>query len=890
MPKKTRVYTLAKEYGVTSKEFVDTVRAAGVACKGYMSTLSDDEVSQVRAHVAKQTGRSPQTPSSQGTAAARNPTGVVRRRASATRRSKDVEQPASSSSTTSTEKPTQPARSPAASTPVKTSGPVVRSRTQAPTPSSSSPTPPAQREAATPSKGAGATQASSESTSGAPKTAARKRLEALAAKPSVSPVHAPVKGDQTPAPVQASPEPSNDDASAPANEGGVIRNADGVIVGTRRKRAEPTILGYVKLDRPRKRQKVVVEQASEERDRRGRASQRKARVERTLSTSRRRKKSSVRRGAPSGPKRSNTKEMSEAKRRVRVDGTIRVSDLAHAMSEKAGRILKSLWKLGLRGVTLNHTIDHETASVVAEEFGYQVENVGFEEADVIESTKVDDQGEPRAPVVTVMGHVDHGKTSLLDVIRASRVADAEAGGITQHIGAYRVGTAKGDVVFLDTPGHEAFTSMRSRGAHMTDVVVLVVAADDGIMPTTIEAIEHARQADVPIVVAVNKIDKPEANLGRVKQQLMEYKLVGEEFGGETIIAPVSAKTGEGIEALLESLALQAEMLELKAPADGPAAGVVVEVRVDKGRGAVATVLVQAGTLRKGDIVVVGESRGKVRDLRDDAGKRIKKAGPSTPVEVVGLDGLPSAGDTLHGVENDKAAKQLVEYRRERRLRTASNTNVVSIEEFLKRKKTPILRIVLKADVDGSVGALKEALQGLSTSKVRVDVPSVGVGDVSESDVKMAAASDAIIVGFNVSVGSRARSMADAEEIEVYDFSVIYEALERVQELMLDLLEPIYEENEQGVAEVRATFTVPKIGTVAGCRVVKGSIERSSLVRVRRGDEIVHTGRIASLKVHKDDVAKVGEDRECGLVVEGFNDFQGGEVIEVYELQAVQPSL
>jgi translation initiation factor IF-2 len=669
----------------------------------------------------------------------------------------------------------------------------------------------------------------------------------------------------------------------------VVRNEAGVIVGAAKQRSEPKILGFIPLAQTRKRQQVIITDASDE-DKRGRASQRKQREERHQAQGRRRKMTRRGRGAQGGgaPKVS-TVEMSEEKKRVRVDEAIQVSELAHQMGQKATNVLRTLWGIGLRGITINHAIDLETAELVAAEYGYTVDNVTFQEDEFLEDEAAG-EGEPRAPVVTVMGHVDHGKTSLLDYVRKAKVASGEAGGITQHIGAYKVDTGRGKVVFLDTPGHEAFTAMRERGAQITDIVVLIVAADDGVMPTTVEAIKHARSSNVPIVVAINKIDKPEANPGRVKQGLMEHEIVGEEFGGKTPIVEISAKTGEGVDELLETLSLQAELLELKAVHEGRARGVVLEARIDKGRGTVATVLVQSGTLHKGDIVVANEFHGKARSLLSQGGKKLKQAGPSTPVEILGLSGVPAAGDTFNVVESDKDAKTLVAYRREQRKRKESVRSAPNIKELLSRKKVPVLKIVLKADVQGSAQALATALEELSTEKVKVEVLKSEVGQINETDVRFAQAGEAVIFGFNVKTTGKAAPMADSEGVEIHTFSVIYEATEKTEELMIGLLEPEFREREQGEAEVRALFPIPRLGVVAGCRILKGTVTRNSHVRVMRDGEELFKGEIASLRVHKDDVREVKEGFECGIVVDGFTEIQEGDVIQSFEVEAIPPTL
>jgi len=685
----------------------------------------------------------------------------------------------------------------------------------------------------------------------------------------------------TPAPVAETG--GDDDASRR-----VVRNEAGVIVGAKAVRSEPKILGFIPLAQTKRRQQVIITDATEE-DRKGRASQRKQREEKAQAAGRRRKMTRGRTRGPGGAPRVSTAEMSEEKKRIRVDEAIQVSDLAHQMGQKASVILRQLWSMGMRGIMINHAIDFETAELVAAEFGYTVENVAFQEDEYI-NRDGEDEGKPRAPVVTFMGHVDHGKTSLLDKIRETRVAAGEAGGITQHIGAYRVDTSKGPVVFLDTPGHEAFTAMRERGAQVTDLVVLVVAADDGVMPTTVEAIKHARESEVPIVVAINKIDKPDANPGRIKQALMEQGIVGEEFGGDTAILEVSAKTGQGIEDLVENLALQAEVLELRAPDEGRGQGVVLEARIDKGRGTVATVLIQSGQIKKGDIIVANEFQGKVRGLFDDRGRSLKEAGPSTPVEVLGLSGVPAAGDRVDVVESDKDAKALVTYRREQRKRKESVRTGPSIQDMLQRKKTPVLKVVLKADVQGSAQAVKDALEELSTEKVKVEVIKAEVGQINENDVKFARAGDAVIFGFNVKTAGKAAPIADQEGVDIHTFSIIYEATDKCTELMIGLLEPEYREREVGEAEVRALFPIPRLGVVAGCRVTRGTIQRTNHVRVFRGNQELFKGTIGSLRVFKDDVREVKEGFECGIVVDGFPEIQEGDVIRAFDVEAIPPSL
>jgi translation initiation factor IF-2 len=563
------------------------------------------------------------------------------------------------------------------------------------------------------------------------------------------------------------------------------------------------------------------------------------------------------------------------------------------MGVKGNEVVKKLWALGMMGVNINQNIELDAASLIATEFGYQVESTAFNEEEVISEGQVEDNPEdllPRAPVVTVMGHVDHGKTSLLDAIRKANVAGGEAGGITQHIGAYRVHTSHGDVVFLDTPGHEAFTAMRARGAQMTDIVVIVVAAEEGPMPQTVEAIKHAQAAGVPILVAINKIDKPGANPAMVRTRLMEQQLVAEEMGGETIFVEVSAKTKQGIDRLLEMLALQAEVLELRANPKKAAKGHVVEARLDRSRGAIATVLVEEGTLRGGDLVVAGEAYGKLRAMLGDKGQNITEAPPSTPVELLGLDGVPDAGEIFNVVADEKSAKALVEHRREQRKRKeASSTTRVSLENILEKIKlgeVKEVRIVLKADVQGSVEAISNALRNLSTPTVGVNVIAAAVGGITESDVTLAKASAAIVVGFNVRPAGKSRALADQEGVDIKLYQIIYDAIDDVKKAMLGMLSPVTKEKILGRAEVRQVFHITKAGTVAGCTVVEGKVTRRSHVRLIRDSVVVHTGRLSSLRRFKEDASEVTHGYECGIGIENYGDVKEGDIIEAFEVESI----
>jgi translation initiation factor IF-2 len=580
-----------------------------------------------------------------------------------------------------------------------------------------------------------------------------------------------------------------------------------------------------------------------------------------------------------------------SKRVIRISEMITVGDLARAMGVKAGEVLKKLIDMGMMA-TINQMLDHDTAVLLASEFEYQVENVAFDVEQALETEQEGTAGEllPRAPVVTMMGHVDHGKTSLLDAIRATNVAEGEAGGITQHIGAYTVDVRGRRVTFLDTPGHEAFTAMRARGAKVTDIVILVVAADDGIMPQTREAIDHARAAEVPIIVAINKIDKPEANPERVKQELGNFGLAPEEWGGDTIVAPVSAKTKEGIDELLEMILLQADVLELKANPNRLAKGTIVEARLDRGRGPVATVLVQEGTLKGGDPFVCGTEYGRIRAMVDDKGQRIEAAGPSTPVEILGLGGVPEAGDVFVAVQDDAKARQVAEHRRSKQRETEmAKTAKVSLDDLyqqIQSGEVRELKVVAKTDVQGSLEAVSDALRRLSTDDVRLNVIHGSVGGITESDVLLASASNAVVIGFNVRPEPKAAALAEREGIDIRLYTVIYDALNDLRDALEGLLEPTRQEKVLGRAEVRQTFTVSGQGVIAGCFVTDGKVLRGSQARLLRDNIVVHDGRIAGLRRFKDDVREVASGYECGIALENFQDIKVGDVIEAYEVEEV----
>ncbi len=584
----------------------------------------------------------------------------------------------------------------------------------------------------------------------------------------------------------------------------------------------------------------------------------------------------------------STQPLKAAKRKIRITEAIRVADMAHQMGLKANEIIKVLFGLGIMA-TINQTLDIDTATLVAAEFGYEVEKVGFSEDDYLVPKEVDapETLKPRPPVVTIMGHVDHGKTSLLDAIRKSNVTSGEAGGITQHIGAYHVKTKRGEIVFLDTPGHEAFTAMRARGAQVTDLVILVVAADDGVMEQTREAINHSRAANVPIMVAVNKMDKPGAEPDRVLRELAELGLQAEEWGGDTIVAKVSAKSRMGLDELLEMVALQSEIMELKANPDKPARGHIVEAKLDKGRGPIATVLIQEGTLRQGDSFVCGTFSGRVRALMSDQGKKVKDAGPSLPVEVQGFEGVPEAGEEFFVVSDEKVARRIADSRAvKQRERDLASESRVTLETFLSQRKsdqeTLTLNLVVKADVQGSLEAITEALNKQSTEKVRINVVHGGTGAITESDILLASASQAIIIGFNVRPTSKIKDVADHENVDIRFYEIIYKLVDDIKCAMAGMLAPVQREVYLGQAEVRDTFSVPKVGVIAGSYVADGKIARNAGVRLLRDGVVVYTGKISSLKRFKDDSKEVVKGNECGVGLENFNDVKIGDIIEAFE--------
>lgn len=582
-------------------------------------------------------------------------------------------------------------------------------------------------------------------------------------------------------------------------------------------------------------------------------------------------------------------------REVRIGETIGVQDLASQMSVKAAEVVKTLFKMGVMA-TINQVLDQDTAVLVVEEMGHKYVIVSENQMEESLDASITYEGEmvARAPVVTVMGHVDHGKTSLLDYIRRTKVASGESGGITQHIGAYHVDTAKGMVSFLDTPGHEAFTSMRARGAQCTDVVILVVAADDGVMPQTAEAIQHAKAGNVPIVVAINKIDKEGTDVDRVISELAAKEVVPEEWGGDTQFVRVSAHTGEGIDALLDAVLLQAELLELKAYDNGPAKGVVIESKLDKGRGAVTTLLVQSGRLKQGDIVLAGDASGRVRALLDEAGKQIESAGPSIPVEILGLDGTPDAGEEFIVVESDKRAREVAEHRRERlresELAKQQAAKLDNLFANMGKGEVSTLNVVLKTDVRGSLEALQNSLLKLGNDEVRVNIISGGVGGISESDANLAATSGAVIFGFNVRATAQAREIIEKYNLDLRYYNVIYDLIDDVRSALNGMLSPELREDIVGLAEVRDVFNSPKFGQIAGCMVIEGTVYRNKKIRVLRDEVVIYEGELESLRRFKDDVQEVRQGTECGIGVRNYRDVKAGDKIEVFDVKEIARSI
>ncbi len=845
---KTRVYELAKEFGIDNKEFIARLKSIGITVKSHSSTLEESEVQRVREEF---TASGPKEIVEQ-----RIKSTVIRRRA--------VRQPVEEVKVVEPEPAAEPLKEVRQEAVAAKEEPAKKAE----------PEPVTEKEAAAKAKPVEKAVVVPEEKppEEAPAAEARKKAEA----PAKVQEKAPEAGKEARA--AAPKEPVKKDAAE-------VETKEKITIlklGKKVAKQEPV---EVIMDEVPERKKSFIKQVVARKEKR-KVREVEEEIERPVKW--REKKAPVIK-----MKKTEITVPKAIKRRIRVEEAIRVGDLAKKMGVRASDIINKLLGLGMM-VTINQAIDVDAASLIAAEFGYQVEAVTseFDEA-LTKAGSSPANLKPRAPVVTVMGHVDHGKTSLLDAIRQTNVIDAEAGGITQAIGAYHVRVKDRDIVFLDTPGHEAFTAMRARGARVTDIVVLVVAADDGVMEQTVEAINHSRVAGVPIIVAINKIDKPGANAEKIKQELVKHNLVPEEWGGDVLFAEISAKKKVGIENLLEMILLQADVLELKADPDRAARGVIIEAKLDRGRGPVATVLIQEGTLREGDAFVSKREFGRVRAMIDDQGRRIKEAGPSMPVEVIGFSNVPQAGSEFICVEDEKKARSISDYfaRKEREKELAA-TSKVTLEQLYERIREGAkeLNVILKADVQGSIEALGEALSRLSTPEIKVKIIHSSTGAITETDVMLASASDALIIGFKVRPDARVVEVAEQEGIEIKLYDVIYDVINDVKAAMEGLLEPEYREAVQGHAEVREIFKIAKVGTIAGSYVTDGKISRSANVRLVREGVVIYDGKILSLKRFKEDAREVAAGLECGIAVENFNDIKTGDVIEAYTKEKVERKL
>ncbi|MGE5218442.1 MAG: translation initiation factor IF-2 [Chloroflexota bacterium] len=892
---KTRVHLLAKELGIETKDLIAQLDKLGMRGRKAQSALEDDEVARVRTALAVQ--EKPQvhvgeekivadrlvrtedegvggTEARETVVERRVRANVIRRRVNRTEvvPSETTSTPAEAAKVPTPETPAREIETAPPETPVEESPAEMMPEMDFPfedvVPAGPSEEPqsfPAERTAETPSTTAPMAQEAEPRREAAPLFPAAPEQSRGARILGRIDLKQTMRVEPAPTPVRKAPPGAPGGAGARPGDVERARPADGAVVPT----------GEEKPKAGRHKKRVVKKQdvlESREKELRGGRIPRKKRV------------------LPGKEVKHTEITVPKASKRViKISEVVTVGDLSREMGVKAGEVIKKLMGMGMMA-TINQVLDADTATLIASEFDHQVENVAFDVDSALEiEHQVEDQEtalSARPPVVTIMGHVDHGKTSLLDSIRSTNVTAQEHGGITQHIGAYHVQVDGRSVTFLDTPGHEAFTAMRARGAKVTDIVVLVVAADDGVMPQTVEAINHARAAEVPIIVAVNKIDRPDADIEKVKRGLSEYGLVAEDWGGDAVFAPVSAKTHEGIPHLLEMLLLQADILELKANPDKLARGTIVEAKLDRGRGPVATVLVQEGTLRVGDAFVCGVYYGKVRAMIDDNGRKVDAAPPSFPVEILGLQGVPLAGDSFVAVADEAKARQVAEYRQSKQRETELvKSSKVSLEELYDQIKTgdvKELRVVLKADVQGSVEALTDALNRMSTDEVKLRVIHGSVGGITESDILLATASNAIVIGFNVRPESKGAALAAREGVDVRLYTIIYEAVADIRAAMEGMLEPTFREQTQARVEIRQTFNIAGVGTIAGCYVTEGKIARGNLVRLLRDHVVVYDGKLASLKRFKDDVREVTAGYECGLSLEGFQDIKQGDIIEAYE--------
>jgi translation initiation factor IF-2 len=868
---KIRVYELATKLGLDNSVLVDKLNQAGIEVKNHMSALEEEVAHKFE---AGQSGQASDAPAEEAAEIEvkeeRISSGLIRRRKKVVKKEPVPEEaPATAEEAvpvaeeTVEQEETTPEKEPAREEITEVAE-----------------TPQAEPETAE----IEATAEKVEKTAPAKKKEAVNRAKILGRVELPKPVERPRRQTATPARgKRPAPAPSDrkrpDRPSRPAAPGAPMAQPDLPSEkegrSTKKKKKGRDNVARTNTDGPRRKtRREVYEPDRNERYRKGRKSTRPA-------------------------KKTEITQSKAIKRKIRITDVITIGELAKRMGVKANDLIKELMSQG-QMVTINHPLDYESASILASDFGYEVENVAFDEDTILAHSsldaKVDDDENQvqRPPVITIMGHVDHGKTSLLDTIREANVTEGEAGGITQHIGAYDVEIDDRKMTFLDTPGHEAFTAMRARGAQVTDIVVLVVAADDGVMPQTKEAINHSKAAGVPIIVAINKIDKPDANPDRVMQELSELELLPESWGGDTIFVNVSAKEKTNIDQLLEMILLQADVLELKANPDKQAQGIVVEARLDKGRGAITTVLVQGGTLKIGDPIVAGLHYGRVRSMTNDRGQAVDVAGPSFPVEVTGLTGVPDAGESFHAVVNEKTAKDVAQHRhhkiREAELAKSSRVSLEELYARLQEGDVKELKIIVKADVQGSAEAVSSTLTKLSTDACRLIVIHSGVGGITETDISLAAASDAIVLGFNVRPAPKAARFAELEGVDIRLYQIIYEAVDDIKSAMEGLLAPTLTEEDLGRAEVREAFNVSKVGTIAGCYVVSGKIQRNAHARLLRDDIVVWTGKLTSLRRFKDDVKEVSNNYECGIGLENYNDIKPGDIIEVYVIKETKTTL
>ena len=874
---KTRVYELAKEFGIENKEFIAKLKTLGIAVKSHSSTLEDSEVERVRREFAakgekevvekrvkstvirRRAVRLPEEVEAEEAAAppeaAAEAPGEKVEKVEKVEKEETVAKPEKEEKLEKVEKPEKPLEPKAEETPAAAAPPAAE---KAPAKAEPAPVPKKEPDLSRQAQ-------------------IIRRPEPSEKKEAPRPPAATIPQTQIRKPAAGQPAQPRAHAAPPAgaDSRGAAPSAD-----KKGKRAVEVVMDGVAA-----KKRTLIKQGIDKKDKRVRLRE----IEEEESARWRGDK----KAAVVKMKKTEITVPKAIKRRIRISEAIRVGELAKQMGVRASDVINKLLGLGIM-VTINQSIDVDAASLIAAEFGYQVEAVTAEYDELLQRTEAEPRNlKPRAPVVTVMGHVDHGKTSLLDAIRQTNVIDGEAGGITQAIGAYHVHVKDRDIVFLDTPGHEAFTAMRARGAKVTDIVVLVVAADDGVMEQTVEAINHSRSAGVPIIVAVNKIDKPNATPDRIKQELAQHNLTSEDWGGDSLFADISAKKKIGIENLLELILLQADVLELKADPDRPARGIIIEAKLDKGRGPVATVLIQEGTLREGDAFSAKTEYGRVRAMIDDQGRRVREAGPSMPVEVIGFSSVPQAGSEFIGVEDEKKAKNISEYwvRKEREKELAASSKI-TLEQLYQRIKEGAkeLNVILKADVQGSLEALVEALNKLSTDEIKLKIIHNSTGAITETDVMLASASDAIILGFKVRPDARVVEIAEKEGVEIKLYDVIYNAINDVHDAMEGLLEPEFKEVVQGRAEVRETFRIIKVGTVAGCHVTDGKIPRSAKVKLVRDGVVLYDGKIASLKRFKDDAKEVSAGMDCGLGIEGYNDIRVGDVIEAYIMEQIERKL